>query len=167
MSSPSEAPYQLSRTRRSCDAASACSREPNCVKKPSTEPAWRAVCRAIAWMTASRFFDRCARQPDDFPGLVSKRFDMQIVPANSGRIFERHFRPLGLATCKHLAFRSDNGGTAIEGQNFRIRTAKNLFNRPAQHWIADRRVTKISVLRIHGHLRTAQGGFISREACPQ
>ena len=49
-------PIQLSRTSRSCDAASACNRAPNWVRKLSTEPVCRAVCRAIAWITASRFF---------------------------------------------------------------------------------------------------------------
>src|SRR5262249_28233492 len=118
-------------------------------------------------LLALGYIDRGARQPDNFTGLVSKRFYMQVMPADPGCIFERHLCPFGLPARKDFAFGGNYGGTAIEGQNFRVRMAEKLLHGPAEHRIADRGITKISVLRVHRHLRAAQRCLVSREPSPQ
>src|SRR5262245_53154882 len=92
---------------------------------------------------------------------------MQIMPPYAWRIVERNFRAPGLPVRKHLAFCGNDGSAAVSSQNFRVFAAENILDGAPQHWIADRRITKIAILRENRDLRTAQRGFIARKARPQ
>ena len=58
-SSPTEAPCQSRAARRSCDAARPRRRAENRCSNSAAVRLSFTVCRAIAWMMARRFFDRC------------------------------------------------------------------------------------------------------------
>ncbi len=93
-----------------------------------------------------------AGQTNDIPRFVAQRFNVQVVPTYSGRVFERDFYPLGLTAREHFVLYRNHGGTRVRRQNLRVGATENVLDCSTEHWIADRGVTQIAVLGVDGHL---------------
>ncbi len=157
-------------------------------RNASIDPACRAVCRAIAWITANRFFERCVSsrsssrkwaspslrsvtstaaplKSDDRAGLVAQRLDMQVVPARCRRTpRSRLRRACGSPLSSTSRLSAVNAAPAAAGKMFSSVRPSDVVDAAAKHRVADRRVAQVAILRVNRDLRAAQRRLVAHAA---